>query len=143
MINWTQGCEHKGRSFLQYVVLTCIYFSSALLTLSDADNTIITDDYLQSLSEEVASPEYLNKAKQEMLDSAEREKSNTFSVTEINNALTSMYHFETLLRKKYPSSHEVYSTLSLSARILIFDKFKHEKKLSAAKRMIIERYETK
>ncbi len=128
---------------LQSIILVCLYLSAALTSISLAEELYITDDYLKGLSDEISSPDYLEKAKQELRESEKREQSQTFSSSEIEKALTSMYNFETLIRTNYPSSHAVYSKLPVSARILIFDEFKKTKKLSAAKRMIIEKYEKK
>jgi len=116
-----------------------IFFSS----LMQAKDLYTTDDYLQGLSDEISSPEYLDKAKQELRETEKREQSQTSTSSEIQKALISLYNFEALLRTKYPSSHAVYYKLPVSARIIIFDKFKITKKLSSAKRMIIEKYESK
>ena len=117
--------------------------TAALPTLSNAENLYITDDYLKGLDDEVSSPEYLEKAKQELRETEMREQSESYTNTEIQKALISMYNFEALIRTKYPSSHSVYSKLPTSSRVLIFDQFKNTKKLSTAKRMIIEKYISK
>ena len=114
-----------------------IIFSS----LSQAEDLYTTDDYLQGLSDEVSSPEYLDKAKQELRETEKREQSRSHMSSDIKTALSSMYDFETLIRTKYPSSHAIYSKLPASSRVLIFDNFRTTKKLSSAKRMIIEKYE--
>ena len=122
-----------------FCLCTGIFFSS----LSQAKDLYTTDDYLKGLSDEVSSPEYLEKAKQELRETEKREQSQTSTSSEIQKALISMYNFETLLRTKYPSSHTIFSKLPISARIIIFDEFRNTKKLSSAKRIIIEKYETK
>ena len=114
-----------------------IIFSS----LSQAEDLYTTDDYLKGLSDEVSSPEYLDKAKQELRETEKREQSRSHMSSDIKTALSSMYDFETLIRTKYPSSHAIYSKLPASSRVLIFDNFRTTKKLSSAKRMIIEKYE--
>lgn len=123
------------------LIIMCIFASS--ISITHAKDLYTTDDYLQGLSEEVSNPEYLDKAKQELRATEKLEKSQTTTSAEIQKALFSMYNFENLIRTKYPSSHAIYSKLPVSARILIYDNFKSTKKLSAAKRMIIEKYETK
>lgn len=123
------------------LIFICIFVLS--IPASQAKELYTTDDYLQGLSDEVSNPEYLDKAKQELRATEKLEQGQTTTSSEIQNALFSMYNFETLLRTKYPSSHAIYSKLPISARIIIYDNFKSTKKLSSAKRMIIEKYETK
>lgn len=132
----------KQEITFRHFILTIILFS--LFSISpQADELYITDDYLQGLNDEVSDPEYLTNARKELRETEAREKAKTTNKKEIEKALISMYNFEVLLREKYPSTHNVYSRLPVSARILIFDKFKKTRKLSAAKRMIIEKYESK
>lgn len=140
---WTHNPARVKQMRLQGIIFVCLYFSAALLSISQAKDLYITDDYLQGLSDEVSSPEYLEEAKQELRETEKREQSQTSTSSETQKALVSMYNFETLIRTKYPSSHTIYSKLPISARILIYDKFQNTKKLSAAKRMIIEKYESK
>ncbi|MCK5387178.1 MAG: hypothetical protein KAJ39_08320 [Gammaproteobacteria bacterium] len=140
---WTHHYARGKQMRLQSIIFVCLYFSAALLSISQAKDLYITDDYLKGLSDEVSSPEYLEKAKQELRETEKREQSQTSTSSETQKALISMYNFETLLRTKYPSSHAVYSKLPVSARVIIFDKFKSTKKLSSAKRIIIEKYESK
>ncbi len=131
--------------FRTYRIFFIIFLSlaTAIFSVSQADNLYITDDYLQGLDDEISSPEYLEKAKQELKETEKTEQSHSVNSAEIQKALISLYNFENLLRTKYPSSHSIYSKLPTSARIIIFDKFKTTKKLSIAKRMIIEKYEAK
>ena len=143
MIFSTHHCGRGKQIQLQSIILACLYFSAILFSISQAKDLYITDDYLQGLSDEVSSPEYLEKAKQELRETEKLERSQGGSSSEIQKALTSMYNFETLMRTNHPSSHTVYSKLPVSARILIFDEFKSTKKLSAATRMIINKYEKK
>lgn len=110
------------------------------MSVSQAKDLYITDDYLQGLSDEVNSPDYVEKAKQDLLETEKREQSQTSNSTEIQKALISLYNFEALIRTKHPSSHAIYSKLPTSARILVFDEFTKTKKLSTAKRIIIEKY---
>jgi len=131
------------KNSIRLMALICLYSSIIISPASYAEELYTTDDYLKSLSDEISSPEYLDKAKQELRETEKREQSQSTSSSEVQKALISMYNFETLIRSKYPSSHEVYSKLPISARIIIFDEFRTTKKLSAAKRMIIEKYEAK
>lgn len=131
------------RKYTKFSALFCLCISIIFSSLSKAKDLYTTDDYLRGLSDEISSPEYLDKAKQELRETEKREQSQNTSGSEVQKALISMYNFETLIRSKYPSSHEIYSKLPISARIIIFDEFRATKKLSAAKRMIIEKYEAK
>lgn len=131
------------KSSIKLIILAALCSSMALFSFSQAEELYTTDDYLKGLSDEASSPEYLEKAKQELQATEQHEQSLSYTTADIRDALSSMYNFETLIRTKYPSSHAVYSKLPVSARILIFDEFKTTKKLSAAKRMIIEKYEIK
>ena len=128
---------------IKFIVFAGLYSSLALFSASHAEDLYITDDYLKGLSDEINSPEYLEKAKQELRATENHEQSNAYTAAEIQSGLSSMYNFETLIRTKYPSSHAIYSKLPVSSRILIYDEFKTTKKLSAAKRMIIEKYQIK
>lgn len=139
---WKQW-KRKGQICLRSTTLVCLYISVALISISQAEDLYITDDYLRGLSDEASNPEYLEKAKQELLKTEKLEQSQTFTASDIRKALISMYNFETLISTKYPSSYFVYSKLPASARILIFDEFRRTKKLSVAERMIIEKYEIK
>lgn len=129
------------RNSIKLSALFCLCISIIFSSLSQAKDLYTTDDYLQGLSDEISSPEYLDKAKQELRETEKRELSRSHMSSDIKTALSSMYDFETLIRTKYPSSHAVYSKLPVSSRILIFDNFRTTKKLSTAKRMIIEKYE--
>jgi len=129
------------RKSIKFSALFYLCIGVTFSSLSQAKDLYTTDDYLQGLSDEVSSPEYLEKAKKELHETEIREQSRTHTSSDIKAALSSMYDFETLIRTKYPSSHAVYSKLPASSRILIFDNFKKTKKLSSAKRMIIEKYE--
>ncbi len=142
MIFWTHKftSAKKERFYLQGIIFILFYISASLISISQAKDLYITDDYLQGLSDEVNSPDYVEKAKQELLETEKREQSQTSNSAEIQKALISMYNFEALIRTKYPSSHAIYSKLPTSARILIFDEFTKTKKLSTAKRIIIEKY---
>jgi len=127
----------------QIIIIVFLYLSTTIISISHAEKLYITDDYLQGLSDEISSPEYLEKAKQELRETERLEQNQTVNSAEIQKALVSLYNFEDLLRTKHPSSHSVYSKLPTSARVIIFDNFKRTKKLSAAERMIIEKYEAK
>lgn len=126
---------------MQLSALFCISIGILFSPFSQAKDLYITDDYLNSLSDEASSPEYVEKAKKELRVTEMREQSQNRLSSEIKDALGSMYDFETLIRTQYPSSHAIYSKLHTSDRVLIFDEFRKTKKLSTAKRMIIKKYE--
>ena len=129
------------RESIKFSALFYLCIGVTFSSLSQAKDLYTTDDYLQGLSDEVSSPEYLEKAKKELRATEIREQSRTHTSSDIKAALSSMYDFETLIRTKYPSSHAVYSKLPASSRVLIFDNFRTTTKRSSAKRMIIEKYE--
>ena len=137
---------HNFKSKLTYlwgIAFTCLSVSLMSISTAQAQDLYTTDDYLRGLSDEISDPEYIKDAKQDLLDTEKREKSQGSNSAEIREALLSMYNFETLIRTKYPKTHVVYSKLPTSARILIYDEFKSTKKLSTAKRMIIDKYKAK
>lgn len=140
---WINSSTQQGMTLLQNITLISICIFASSISVSQAKDLDTTDDYLQGLSDEVSNPEYLDKAKQELRATEKLEQSQTSTSTEIQNALISMYNFETLMRTKHPSTHTIYSKLPVSARIVIYNKFKSTKKLSAAKYMIIKKYKTK
>ena len=140
---WTHGCGHKGQTRLQVVTLICLFLSSALISLSQAEDLYTTDDYLQGLDDEINSVDYVKKAKEELAETEKLEQSQTSTSAEITEALVSMFKFDTLIRTKYPSTNDIYSKLPISKRILIYSEFKNTKKLSTAKRMIIKIHEKK
>jgi len=123
------------------IITTCL--CTAVISISQAKDLYITDDYLQGLDDEISSPEYLEQAKKELRETEQREQSQSTTSVEIIKALTSMYSFESLLRKKYPSSYAIFSSLPVSEQIVIYDQFKQTKKLSTAKRLIINKYQAR
>jgi len=129
------------KKIIRFSALFCISIGILFSPFTHAKELYITDDYLNSLSDEASSPEYVAKAKKELRATEMREQSQNQLSAEIRDALGSMYNFETLIRTQYPSSHAIYSKLNTSDRVLIFDEFKKSKKLSTAKRMIIKKYE--
>lgn len=143
MISWIHSFffARAGQLFLPAIVLASLYFTSVSVSVTHAADLYTTDDYLRGLDDEVSDPAYLVKAREELRETEDRER-NQRSTAEIRQALISRYNFETLIRTKYPSSHVVYSKLPTSSRILIYDEFKKTKKLSIAKRMIIENFES-
>lgn len=131
-----------SRIFLLSIALISLYISAATISTVQAESLYITPDYLQGLDAEVDDPQYLEAARKDLRDSETLEQSQTSSPAEVNKALISRFNFEELLRTKHPSSYDVYTKLSTSARILIYEEFKKTEKLSIAKRLIIERYES-
>lgn len=128
------------KNTFKLAALFFIYATTLLPVTLSAENLYTTDDYLNGLDDEISSPDYIKKAKQDLRETEMREQAENASNTDILKALISMYNFEALIRTKYPSAHSVYSKLSISARVLIFDEFKKTQKLSVAKRLIIEKY---
>ncbi|MCW8899733.1 MAG: hypothetical protein OQK75_14320 [Gammaproteobacteria bacterium] len=124
------------RISLQAVFLTCLYLSAVSVSPTYAD-LYITDDYLKGLDAEVEDTEL----------SPETNKDSTAAQAttpaDINKATESRFNFETLLRTKHPTSYVVYTKLSTSDRILIYDKFKDTKNVSTAKQMIINKFESR
>ena len=139
----TQGSGHKAQTRLQVVTLICLFLGSALITLSQAEDLYITDDYLQGLDDEISSVDYVKKAKEELAETEKLEQAQTSTPAEIHDALISMFKFDALIRTRYPSTNDIYSKLPISTRILVYSEFKKTKKLSTAKRMIIQMHAKK
>lgn len=99
-----------------------------------------TDEYLKGLDEEVSSPEYLSKAKRELLESEEQEKRHKQLSPDAKQGLQSITSFEQLLKTEFPASHNIYTQLSKIAQKNIFKHFQKTKLLSSTKRMIIKEY---
>ena len=119
---------------LRSTALICLLFACTSLSFVHAEDLYTTDSYLEGLDAEV-DDEYtrdINKSD---------EGSQATSPADIRKALESRFNFEELLRIKHNTSYVIYTKLSTSDRILIFEKFKNTKKLSAAKRMIIDKFE--
>lgn len=136
MLNFKSNCI-----LLLNITVACLCLTAASISVSQAEDLYITDDYLRGLSDEVSDPVYIKKAKEDLILSEQHEKDHdSDAASDVRKALISRFNFETLIRTKYPSTHNVYVTLPTSARILIYDEFKNSKKLSTAKRLIIERY---
>ncbi|VAW99863.1 hypothetical protein MNBD_GAMMA21-2386 [hydrothermal vent metagenome] len=121
-----------------YLPIVCL----GLLFLSDvqADNLEITDDYLQGLSDEIESPDYVLQANQEISQTKKRENKRVALDPKTKKALTSVDAFETILRTEFPASYSIYTKLTTSTRLNVFTHFRETKKLSAAKRMILDMY---
>ena len=116
----------------QLLVFACLYFSVTSLSFADL---YITDDYLKGLESEVESveqPSTNNTA-----------TDNKTTAADLKKAAQSRFNFENLLRTKHQASFVIYTKLSTSNRILIFDQFKSSKNLSQTKQMIIEKFESR
>ncbi len=129
----------RKRAYLAYGILLCCGITAAHVS-SAADKLEITDEYLRGLSEEISSPEYVTQAKEELRKTEKLEQSQNALTTQINQALVNIESFETLLKSEYPASYKIYSELSTNSRITVFRRFNQTKKLSIAKRLIIEIY---
>lgn len=119
---------------LRSIALLCLLFAYASLSFVHAEELYTTDSYLQGLDAEV-DDEYTRDTNKS------DEGSQATNSADIRKALESRFNFETLLRTKHNTSYVIYTKLSTSDRILVYENFKNTKKLSAVKRMIIEKFE--
>ncbi len=126
----------KYKHLLFFILITHFIMSP----WSVADTNDPSDEYLQSLDEEINSPEYLSQAKRDLIETEKREKKQTKLSPSALRALRSIKSFETLLKTEFPASHNIYSSLSRSSQISVFKIYKKTKALSSAKRMIIKKY---
>lgn len=125
---------------LKLTILFCLYSGITIFSISQAEDLYITDDYLKGLSEEVESPEYLTKAKDELKETEKLEQSQAKPSSQVIAATVDLDSFEKLLKTKYPSSYFIYTKLTAKSRLIVFKKFQTSKKLSVAKREIIGTY---
>lgn len=114
----------------RFFLFTCLFIS--FTSVSHADR-YITDDYLQGLNAEV---EEIEEAR-----STNNPADQTITAADIEKATQSRFNFESLLRTRYQTSFVIYSKLSTSDRILIYDQFKTSKNIARAKQMIINKFE--
>jgi hypothetical protein len=114
----------------RFFVFTCLFIS--FTSVSQAD-LYITDDYLKGLDAEVEDIEETR--------STNNPADQTLTVADIEKATQSRFNFESLLRTRYQTSFVIYSKLSTSDRILIYDQFKTSKNIARAKQMIINKFE--
>lgn len=125
---------YLASSFLLFCSLSATNVSFA------ADRLEITDKYLQGLSDEISSPEYVTQAKEELRQTEKRELTLHAPSTKLTQALTSIESFERLMKTEHPASYKIYSELSTPLRKSVFIRFSETKKLSMAKRLIIDLY---
>ncbi|VAX00856.1 hypothetical protein MNBD_GAMMA22-933 [hydrothermal vent metagenome] len=126
----------NSKALLFFILITHFLVSQwSIAATSDA-----SDEYLQSLDEEISSPEYLSQAKRDLVETEKREKKQKKLSPDALRALRSLKAFEELLKSKFPASHNIYSSLSRSSRVSIFKHYRKTKTLSSAKRMIINKY---
>lgn len=128
-----------NRAYLAYGLLLCCGITAAHVS-SAADNLEITDEYLQGLSEEISSPEYVTQAKEELRKTEKREQTQSAPNTQVTRALVDIDSFEALLKTEHPASYKIYSELPTNSRMSVFTRFNRTKKLSTAKRLIIDLY---
>ncbi len=133
------------KAFVQKLTLNCflillVAFIVVWPSIVQAQDLDITDEYLQSLDEEISGPEYLSKAKRELIETENREAIEKKLSTKAVSALDSLAAFENLLKTEYLASHNIYLRLSSRIQVAVFIKYKKTKKLSSAKRMIINSY---
>lgn len=138
VLTWRSCLLHGSR-----VRIFAFYFGMLMVPVALAGNLDVTDEYLKGLSEEVNSPEYVSKARQELQVSESHEKTHNEPVPEVQSALKDVDKFETLLKTQYPASFHIYSTFSTGTRVAVFNDFQKTQKLSSAKRMIIDQYLSK
>lgn len=120
-------------------ILLCCIITVTNVSVA-AEKLEITDEYLRGLSAEISSPEYVNQAKEELRQTEKHELTlNTLS-PKISQALANISAFEHLLKTEYPASYKIYSELSTQSRNSVFMRFSESKKLSMAKRLIIDLY---
>ncbi|MDH5599751.1 MAG: hypothetical protein OEY78_00475 [Gammaproteobacteria bacterium] len=115
------------------MVFAFLYLSIASLTHADL---YITDDYLKGLDAE------LKNAEKEQATSNTTENQKT-TAADINKAVQSRFNFENLLRTKHQTSFVLYTKLSTSDRILIYEQFKSSKNIAQAKQTIIKKFESR
>ena len=116
----------------QRLLLTCLFLSFASASQADL---YITDDYLKGLDAEVGEIEEAR--------STNNPADQTITAADINKAMQSRFNFESLLRTRYQTSFVIYTKLSTSDRILIYDQFKTSKNIAQAKQMIINKFESR
>lgn len=116
------------------IAIVCFLFAGTSLSFVHAEDLYTTDSYLQGLDAEV-DDEYARDT------NTSDEGSQATNPADIRKALESRFNFETLLRTKHNTSYVIYTKLSTGDRVLVFERFKNTKKLSAAKRMIIDKFE--
>lgn len=119
---------------LRSIALVCLLFTGTSLSFVHAEDLYTTDSYLEGLDAEVDDEYSRDTNKSD-------EGSQATSPADIRKALESKFNFEKLLRTKHNTSYVIYTKLSTGDRVLIFERFKNTKKLSAAKRMIIDKSE--
>lgn len=129
----------RKRGCLTFCLLLSCGITSASVSLA-ADKLKITDEYLQGLSEEISSPEYLDQAKEELRQTETAEKTQAQPTTQVSRAMVDIDAFEELLKTEHPASYKIYSELPGKSRVSVFTRFNKTKKLSAAKRLIIDIY---
>lgn len=129
----------RNRTYLASSFLLCCSITAANVSFA-ADRLEITDEYLQGLSEEISSPEYVTQAKEELRQTEKQELALDAPSAKITRALTNIKSFESLMKSEYPASYKIYSELTTTSRKSVFVRFYQTKKLSMAKRLIIDLY---
>lgn len=135
------NCPSRVRIVASSIALIYLIIGTMLTPTALASNHLeITDDYLKGLSEEISKPEYVTKAKAELRETEKLEQSQSQPNPKVKRALGDQITFESLLQTEYPASYQIYSELSIKSRLVVFKNFRSSKRLSAAKRMIIDMY---
>lgn len=139
IVRYTRAFFARNRVYLAYSLLLFCGVTAAHVS-SAADNLEITDEYLQGLSDEISSPEYVTQAKEELRKTEQLEQSQNVPSTQVSQALVDIDSFETLMKSEHPASYKIYSELPNNSKVSVFTRFNQTKKLSAAKRLIIDLY---
>jgi len=136
--NIEQNLCAPGNFIIDILRIILIGYSISAFSLPAVAND--ENDYLNQLSEEISKPEYLDKARAEILSSEKEERANKSGVIANNsdNILRDIKQFEFVLQRKFPSSYKLYSELKPPGRVKVYDTYKSSQKLSSAKRKIID-----
>ena len=129
----------RKRAYLAFCLFLGYGITGASMSFA-ADKLQITDEYLQGLSDEISSPEYVDQAKEGLRKTETIEETRARPTTQFTQAMIDIDSFETLLKTEHPASYKIYSELPGKSRISVFTRFNRTKKLSSAKRLIIDLY---
>lgn len=99
------------------------------------------DDYTRAIREEGNKLEFLNRAKEEIKQSEQKEKQASQSASAPPaQSFKDITDFEKALYKDAPASYSLYSKLPAEKRTVIYALYQKEGKMSVAKRKIVDFY---
>jgi hypothetical protein len=99
------------------------------------------DDYTRAIREEGNKLEFLNRAKEEIQQSEQKEKQASQSATaQPVQSFKDITDFEKALYKDAPASYSLYSKLPTDKRTVIYALYQKERKMSVVKRKIVDFY---